>query len=261
MNEKFPVLFISHGGGPWPWIEEMRSQFTVTERALTELGQAIKPKAILVISGHWEENQFSISTSLLPSMLYDYSGFPPHTYHIKYQAPGSMELSQKIKEYLTAAKINIKEDSKRGLDHGTFVPLYIMYPEANIPVVLLSLKNTLDPEEHIRVGELLSPLREEGVLIIGSGLSYHNLRAFFRGGKIPSEIFESWLTQSIEQKASVRNELLTHWYKAPSARLAHPREDHLLPLMVVAGAAGEDKGHRIFLDKAFEVSMASYQFG
>lgn len=261
MNKKLPVFFVSHGGGPWPWIEDMRTHFKTTEDHLRSLGKTIRPKAILVISGHWEEPQFTISTSLEPPMVYDYSGFPPHTYHIKYGAPGSMDLAVRVKALLSTDGIHLHEDPKRGFDHGTFVPLHLMYPEADIPVVQLSMKSNLDPKEHIRLGELLAPLREENVLIIGSGLTYHNLRAFFSGGKLPSEAFEEWLTKAIETEATARNHFLTHWTEAPSARLAHPREDHLIPLMVIAGAAGKDTGRRLFLDKAFDVSMASYQFG
>lgn len=260
-SNKLPVLFISHGGGPWPWIEEMRKQFKVTEEELKTLGKKISPKAILAVSGHWEEPQFSVSTSLEPPMVYDYTGFPPHTYQIKYGAPGSQELAVRIKSLLAIDGIHVHEDPKRGFDHGTFVPLHLMYPEANIPVVQLSLKSNLDPKEHIRVGELLAPLRDENVLIVGSGLTYHNLRAFFRGGKVPSEAFEDWLTKAIEGEAKARNHFLTHWEEAPSARLAHPREDHLIPLMVIAGAAGNDVGRRLFIDRAFDVAMASYQFG
>jgi aromatic ring-opening dioxygenase catalytic subunit (LigB family) len=259
--KKLPVLFVSHGGGPWPWIEEMRRQFQITEKELKSIGEQIKPKAILAISGHWEEPLFSVSTSLEPPMLYDYSGFPPHTYHLQYGAPGSIELAIRIKSLLASDGIHVHEDPKRGFDHGTFVPLHLMYPEANIPVVQLSLKSNLDPKEHIRIGELLKPLREENVLIIGSGLTYHNLRLFFSGGKVPSEGFEEWLTKAVEAQPLARKQLLVNWENAPYARLAHPREDHLLPLMVIVGAAGEDRGRRLFLDNAFDIAMASYQFG
>jgi aromatic ring-opening dioxygenase catalytic subunit (LigB family) len=258
---KLPVLFISHGGGPWPWIEDMRSQFRITEEELTKLGKEFRPKAILAISGHWEEPSFTVATSKHPPMVYDYHGFPEHTYHIKYEAPGAVDVSMRVKELLSSAGHIVKEDPNRGYDHGTFVPLHLMYPDANIPIAQLSMKNNLDPAEHIKIGKLLAPLREEGVLIIGSGLSYHNLRAFFRGGGPVSQEFEKWLTSAITSDEKARNEFLTHWLEAPHARLAHPREDHLIPLMVVAGAAGEDRGKRVFLDNAFNVAMATYQFG
>lgn len=259
--EKLPVLFISHGGGPWPWIEDMRREFRITEQWLKRIGEVLKPKAILSISGHWEEHQFSVATSGEPPMIYDYSGFPPHTYQIKYPAPGAPELATRVKALLAPAGIHVNEDPFQGFDHGTFVPLYLMYPKADVPVGQLSLKVTLDPAEHYKVGELLAPLRDEGVLIIGSGLSYHNLRAFFHGGGPVSEMFETWLTGAITSDPLARKEHLLHWTEAPGARLAHPREDHLIPLMVVAGAALSDVGKRIFLDQAFGVAMASYSFG
>lgn len=261
MNDSLPVLFISHGGGPWPWIDEMKKEFRITESWLKKLGETLKPKSILSISGHWEEHQFTVATSPQPPMIYDYSGFPAHTYQIKYPAPGDPELAIRIKALLSPAGIHVNEDPTHGFDHGTFVPLHLMYPEANIPVGQLSLKVNLDPAEHFKVGELLSPLRDEGVLIIGSGLSYHNLRAFFHGGGPTSEMFEAWLTGAVMSEPLARKEHLLHWTEAPGARLAHPREDHLIPLMVAAGAAGKDEGKRIFLDNAFGVAMASYLFG
>jgi aromatic ring-opening dioxygenase catalytic subunit (LigB family) len=156
-----------------------------------------------------------------------------------------------------------KEDSVRGFDHGTFVPLVLMYPKADVPVVTLSMKSSYDPLEHINLGKALLPLRDEGVLIIGSGLSYHNMRGFGSKDARPvSEQFEEWLNETIsEADARVRNERLQNWEKAPAARLAHPREDHLIPLMVVAGAAGDDVGHRIFKDTVWNTVMASYRFG
>lgn len=262
MNEStLPVLFISHGGGPWPWIPDMRKEFKMTEHWLKRIGEILRPKMILSISGHWEEHQFTVATSPWPQMVYDYSGFPAHTYQIKYPAPGSPELAMRVKALLAAGGVHVNEDPFRGFDHGTFVPLHLMYPEANIPVAQLSLKVNLDPAEHFKVGELLAPLRDEGVLIMGSGLSYHNLRAFFHGGGPTSEMFEGWLTGTITSPPGARKEHLLHWTEAPGARLAHPREDHLIPLMVVTGAALQDEGKKLFIDRAFDVVMASYSFG
>lgn len=258
---KLPALFISHGGGPWPWIPEMRKDFAITESELKLLGKKFKPSAILSISGHWETSEFAVATSSLPKMIYDYRGFPEHTYKIKYDAPGAPDVALRVKQLLNERNVTVNEDPQQGFDHGTFVPLYLMYPEADIPVAQLSIKNNLDPREHIEIGKMLEPLRSENILIIGSGLSYHNLRSFFSGGGGPSRIFEEWLTTSVESEPSRRNEMLIEWEKAPAARASHPREDHLIPLMVVAGAAGNDKGKRIILDQAFNVSMSSYQFG
>ena len=196
-------------------------------------------------------------------MEYDYSGFPEHTYSIRYPAPGSPVLSAQIRRLLDGAGIANDEDPRRGLDHGTFVPLSLMYPDADLPVVMVSMKASYDPAEHIRLGEALAPLRDEGVLIMGSGLTYHNMRGFGRTqSSSVATAFEGYLNAAIgNPDASKRNDMLIHWQVAPSARLAHPREDHLIPLMVVAGAAGADTGYRIFLDHVMDVDMASYRFG
>ena len=262
---KFPVVFVSHGGGPWPWVDGMKQMFAKTAAEFARIPSTLpaKPKAVLVITGHWEARGFTVSTSPRPPMEYDYSGFPEHTYRLQYPAPGSPALAARVRELLAAAGIECGEDAERGFDHGTFVPLALMYPDAEVPVVLLSLKSGYDPEEHIRVGQALEALRDEGVLIMGSGLTYHNMRGFNRDTSTAvAEAFEAYLNDAITAPdAERRNELLMHWERAPAARLAHPQEDHLLPLMVVAGAAGNDTGRRLFSDHAMKVAMASYEFG
>lgn len=261
---RFPVFFLSHGGGPWPWVDGMKDMFAKTAREFSALPQRLpaKPKAVLMITGHWEAPEFSVSTSEHPPMDYDYSGFPAHTYKLQYPAPGSPALAQRVRHLLTDASIENSGDLQRGFDHGTFVPMSLMYPEADVPVVLLSLKSTYDAAEHIRVGEAIAPLRDEGVLIIGSGLSYHNMSGFGRSSSTPvAAAFEEYLGEAIGQKdAHARNKMLVEWESAPAARQAHPREDHLLPLMVVAGAAGTDTGETVFVDHVLNVAMASYQF-
>jgi len=221
------------------------------------------PKAILSVSGHWEEPQFTVATSERPPMVYDYYGFPEHTYRIQYPAPGSRAVAARVKELLTAAGIPLQEDAERGFDHGTFVPLAVMYPQAQVPVVSLSLRANLSASEHLRMGAALEPLRDEGVLIAGSGLSYHNLRmlsATATAGPV-SDQFEAWLTSAVsEQDTKTRNERLSQWERAPAARLAHPREEHLIPLMVAAGAAGKSRGQLDFSERVWGVSMASYRF-
>ena len=139
----------------------------------------IKPKAILAISGHWETTDFAVQSNPQPPMVYDYSGFPEHTYHISYPAPGSPNLAQRVHGLLSAAGFPITLDDKRGYDHGVFAPFFVMYPEADVPIVQLSIRASYDPATHIAVGRALAPLRAEGVLIDGSGLSYHNMRAVF----------------------------------------------------------------------------------
>lgn len=262
MKNKLPVLFISHGGGPWPWMPEMKDLYRITTEALHDLGKSLRPKAILMISAHWEEKNFTISTARNPEMIYDYGGFPPHTYSIKYPAPGSPEIAERVSEVLSKAGINLEKNAHRGFDHGAFVPLFCMYPEADIPVIQLSIKSNYSPLDHIRLGEALIPLREEGILITGSGLTYHNLRKFFnQTGAEPSRVFEEWLTKAMLSPGKERIEALLNWEQAPYARDAHPREDHLVPLFVIAGAAGVDSGSRIFSDKVFGIEMATYQFG
>lgn len=264
-NSRSPTIFISHGGGPWPYIEDMRQRFAVTAAELTKLPSTLpaKPKAILMITGHWEAPQFTLSTAEHPPMNYDYYGFPEHTYHLQYPAPGNPELAKRVRDLLRSSGIKSAEDPERGFDHGVFVPMMLMYPEADIPVVLLSMKSSYDPLEHIKLGEALAPLRDEGILIIGSGLTYHNMRGFGRPASLESSVqFEQYLYEAISNNdPQQRNQALANWEQAPFARLVHPREDHLIPLMVVAGAAGKDVGQRVFTDTVFDVVMASYRFG
>lgn len=196
-------------------------------------------------------------------MLYDYTGFPAHTYRLRYPAPGSPQLAARVKALLTSAGMACREDATRGFDHGTFVPLMLMFPQADIPVVMVSMKSGYEPEDHIRLGEALAPLRQEGVLILGSGLSYHNMRGFRSEASTPvARAFEAYLNEAVSHPSpSVRRQMLIDWEKAPCARQAHPMEDHLIPLMAVAGAAGQDAGGRIFVENVMHVDMASYRFG
>jgi len=263
---KLPTFFISHGGGPWPFMRDRGDDFARTFAYLQKLPATLpeQPKAILSVSGHWEEAQFTVATSEKPPMVYDYYGFPPHTYQVQYPAPGSKALAARVKTLLSDSHIPVQEDAERGFDHGTFVPLVVMYPQAQIPVVSLSLRGNLSASEHLRMGAALEPLRDEGVLIVGSGLTYHNLRQLrmtSTAGPV-SDQFEAWLTSAVsEPDAAERARRLEHWAEAPAARLAHPREDHLIPLMVAAGAAGQNTGHLDFQDRVWGVSMASYRFG
>lgn len=262
---RLPVFFVSHGGGPWPWMEDRMRMFARTAAEFRALPQRLpqRPRAVLVITGHWEAPQFMVSTSERPPMDYDYYGFPEHTYSIQYPAPGSPAVAARVRELLEAAGIPCGEDPQRGFDHGTFVPLSLMYPDASVPVVLLSMKSGYDAAEHLRVGAALQPLRDEGVLVLGSGLTYHNMRGFGQDASTPvAEEFEAWLNQAISHPdPAQRNAMLARWERAPHARLAHPREDHLIPLMVAAGAAGDDRGRQLFVDHVMKVAMASYEFG
>ncbi len=262
---KMPVYFLSHGGGPWPFVEAMRSHYVKTEQAMRALSQNLpsKPKAVLVVTAHWETPEFSVSTGEHPPMLYDYGGFPANTYQVQYPAPGSPALAARVVELLSQAGIPVRQDVTRGFDHGTFVPLSLIFPDASVPVVMLSIKASYDPQEHIQVGQALQALRDEGVLILGSGLNYHNMRGFGREESTRvAEEFEHFLNDAIARpQATERDAMLLNWEAAPGARQAHPHEDHLLPLMVIAGAAGADVGHQVFVEKVMQVPMASYGFG
>ena len=238
------IVFISHGGGPWPLLNNPRHKNLI--EFLEKIPQTlISPSAILVISAHWEEDAPSVQSNLQPEMLYDYYGFPEESYQINYPAPGQPELAAQISALLKKNGIQANLDSKRGFDHGLFVPLMLMYPAATIPCLQLSLMSNLSPGKHIHLGKALRELRHENILIIGSGSSFHNLHAF-REPPTPetaamNEAFENWLGDVITNDQSTeaeRERRLSNWLDAPGARYCHPREEHLLPLYVCYGAAG-----------------------
>ena len=223
------------------------------------------PKAIVVISGHWEEPAFTVSAAESPRLIFDYSGFPEATYRLTWPAPGDPELAQRVNALLTGAGLPSAVSQTRGFDHGVFVPLKVAFPEATIPVVALSLaaasNGALDPALHLAAGCALRPLRDQGVLIVGSGMSFHNLRGYFQPGTAErARAFDAWLTQAVESPAAVRAALLTEWRKAPFATYAHPREEHLIPLMVAAGAGGEGLGTHIFSGEPMGAAISAYRF-
>ena len=262
-----PTYFISHGGGPWPWMTgPFRDAQDQLEESLKRLPAELPepPKAILMVSGHWEDRGFSVQTHPQPPMYYDYGGFPQEMYEIQYPAPGSPELAGRVVELLTAAGIAVREDAERGFDHGMYSVLFPAWPDADVPVVQLSIDNRFDPAEHLALGRALAPLRDEGILILASGFSYHNLRLMGPGAEVPSAQFDEWLGDAlIDRSADARAALLTQWAHAPSARVAHPREDHLLPLMVAVGAAGDDAAVRSYHEDAWNgtVVTSSFRFG
>jgi aromatic ring-opening dioxygenase catalytic subunit (LigB family) len=237
------MLYLSHGGGPLPLLgdaghAEMRTQLRL---AAERIG---RPSAIVVVSAHWEEEVVAITRGATPELIYDYYGFPEAAYEIKYPAPGAPELAGRILENFKRGEISAKLDDERGFDHGRYVPLLLMYPDADIPCVQVSLHASLDPAEHIRMGTALSGLARDDVLIIGSGFSFHNMRAFAESvttdTRSMNHAFESWLIDTCTSTTINENERhrrLTHWEAAPHARYCHPREEHLLPLHVCYGAA------------------------
>jgi aromatic ring-opening dioxygenase catalytic subunit (LigB family) len=266
-SSKLPTYYISHGGGPWPYMkQEFGHAYDALEASLavipSQLGAPVK--AVLVISAHWEAQEFTVMTNPQPPMLYDYSGFPAHTYKVIYPAPGSPALAARVQTLLQAAGIGVAEDARRGFDHGTFAPLVAIYPAADVPVIQLSLKQGYDPEAHLAVGRALAPLRQEGVLLIGSGLSYHNLREMGPAAKEVSKRFDDWLQQAVVASTPEnRVSQLLHWTDAPGARRAHPEEDHLIPLMVAVGAAEREEAVCVYHEEGFfgGVTVSSFRFG
>lgn len=268
MTTRLPTYFISHGGGPWPYLDgPFRRMFDQLEQSLNDIRRELRdePRAVLVISGHWEEMGFAVSSGKQPGMVYDYSGFPEHTYHIRYRAPGSPELARRVQELLQAGGLPTRLDPTRGYDHGTFSVMKPLYPEEDIPLVQLSIDRSYDPALHLQLGRLLAPLRNEGVLIIGSGLSYHNLRdARGSAGVEPSRAFDAWLQDVlVKSDPSQRSSQLMKWESAPLARAAHPQEDHLIPLMAVVGAAESEAGTVVYHQEDLfgGITASSFRFG
>lgn len=265
MRRILPTYFLSHGGGPWPWIKaEIPGVFDELERSLravpAQLG--VLPAAIVVVTAHWIDRVFAVSGSPKPGMIYDFSGFPEHTYHVKYEAPGAPSLAARIEALLMNSGLPVRVDSERGFDHGTYTPLVPMFPNAEIPVVQLSIQRRFDPETHLMVGRALAPLRNEGVLILGSGLSYHNLATYGAKAIAPSREFDHWLQATLAAPPVERWRRLVDWSSAPSARQAHPREDHLLPLMVALGAAEHEAASLVYEDLFMGGwCVSSFRFG
>lgn len=240
------VLYISHGGGPLPLLGDPGHQALVAQ--LQGMRTKLRrPKAIIVISAHWEEPVATITGAAQPPLIYDYNGFPPQSYELSYPALGAPTLANRLQHTLSDAGIDCVVDPKRGYDHGMFVPLTLIYPEADIPVLQLSLLEHLDAEAHLRLGQALAQLAAEELLIIGSGFSFHNMRAFYQTSadadaqaNTQNQAFEGWLKETMlsqDISEAERWQRLVNWQQAPSARFCHPREEHLLPLHVCYGVA------------------------
>jgi aromatic ring-opening dioxygenase catalytic subunit (LigB family) len=264
---RMPLAFIPHGGGPWPFVDlgwgdrPGMDALAAYLRSVRDLPKT-PPKALLVVSAHWEEAVPTVMAAEAPPMLYDYYGFPPESYTLTWPAPGQPALAQRVRHLLAEAGFETDADPERGFDHGTFVPLKLAYPDADVPTVQLSLKRGLDPAEHLAMGRALAPLRDEGVFIIGSGMTYHDLRAFFSPTAGPvSEAFDAWLRETAVLDASERDRRLERWSTAPAARQAHPREEHLIPLMVIAGAAGADHARVGYVGQYMGITLSAYHFG
>ena len=259
-----PSLFIPHGGGPCFFLPDPRGTWTAMGEYLRTLPATLPepPRAIVVISGHWEERAFAFTGAAgHPGLIFDYYGFPPETYRLTWPAPGAPWLAKRGAELLRAAGLPAAIDLERGFDHGVFVPLKVMFPQAEVPVVQMSLHASLDPALHLAAGEALAPLRDEGVLVLGSGMSFHNLRAM---GDLrvtePSAEFDRWLANAAAERPAERAAQLARWAEAPHARLCHPREEHLLPLMVAAGASREPGAHD-YGEVVLGGAVSAFRFG
>jgi aromatic ring-opening dioxygenase catalytic subunit (LigB family) len=264
---RMPVVFLPHGGGPWPFVDvgfgdpKELKQLATYLRSVRAVPKS-QPRAVLMISAHWEASVPTVMTSAHPPMLYDYSGFPPESYRLTWPAPGDPVLAKRVRALLEQAGIPSGEDPSRGFDHGTFVPLKLTWPEAEVPTIQLSLKRGLDPEEHLAIGRALAPLRDEGVFIVGSGMTFHNMRGFGDPGALAvSEAFDGWLQKAATAAQPERDAALAAWDTAPAARLNHPREEHLLPLMVIAGAADADSGTVGYSGSLMGVRLSAFHYG
>lgn len=263
-----PAWYIPHGGGPCFFMDwtlgpadtwnRMASWLRGLAATLPEL-----PKAIIVISAHWEEPVFAVTAAARPVLIYDYYGFPEHTYQLTYPASGEPELAGRVVTMLEEAGLQSKLDPQRGFDHGMFVPFKLIFPAADIPVLQVSLQTNLDPQRHLQLGQVLADLRQQGILLVGSGMSYHNMQSFGQPqASRDSAQFDRWLTETIEQTDFTRRtHALLHWSDAPAALASHPRAEHLIPLLVIAGAATSEAGRRIFSDQVMAAEVSAYQFG
>ena len=262
-----PTYFINHGGGPCFFLEPgpMRDTWRELETYLEGFADSLseRPRAILIISGHWEEDRPTVNVGAHPTLLYDYSGFPDYTYRLTWPAPGAPDVAARVRTLLADAGISSGENEGRGWDHGVFVPMKVVFPEAHIPVVQLSIQRGYDPASHLAIGRALKPLRDEGVLILGSGQSYHNMRGFMTGGgrhDPAADAFDAWLCEAMVDPL-IRDGALVRWEDAPGARTAQPQEDHLIPLMVAAGAASGEPGSVAFHGHALGKPISGFRFG
>lgn len=261
MSVRFPTIYLTHGGGPCffmepaePW-NGLRAGLESVRGLLPET-----PKAIVCVTAHWEERPVAIEVGERPPLVFDYYGFPPHTYELTYPAPGEPAVAARVQELLAGAGIDAGL-TERGWDHGVFIPLKVAFPDADVPVVAVSLQAGLQPDSHLQIGAALASLRDEGVLIVGSGSSFHNLRAWGPRAADESVEFNDWLHHALTLGGEHRAAMLREWAFAPSGRVAHPREEHLLPAHVAAGAAGTDRGRPFFDEPVMGMAMSCWIFG
>lgn len=262
-STRMPTFFLCHGGGPWPWMQgRLREGLRGLERGLLAVPGQLprRPDAIVVVSAHWEAPAFTVTSSAAPGMVYDYSGFPAEMYRIHYSSPGQPALAARMVELLTAAGCPAAADAQHGYDHSTYSLLQPMYPQADIPVVQISLHAGLDPALHLRAGAALAALRDENILIIGSGMTCHE-----RGPEMAaySGPFDEWVHRVLTSTDPAHREAaLQAWEQAPHARAVHPHADHFLPLLVAVGAAQGDAATAIYRERLMGfIASSSYRFG
>jgi 4,5-DOPA dioxygenase extradiol len=267
-NMTLPTLFVPHGGGPCFFIDPaggppdpmwrpMQAYLAGLIASLPE-----RPKAILMVSGHWEEADVTVNAGNGQPLFYDYYGFPEHTYRLRWDAPCAPAVARRVETLLEGAGFPVREESERGWDHGVFIPMMVAVPDADISLVQMSLRKDLDPAMHIAIGRALAPLRDEGVLIVGSGMSFHNLRA--RGPQV-TPVADEWdaaLTDAVtDPDPAARADRVARWEELPHARFAHPEAEHLLPLMVALGAGGDGPAVRDYADHVLGWAVSGYRFG
>ena len=253
LNKTIQVVFFGHGGGPLPILGDPSHKSMID--FLTRLpNQLKKPDAIIVISAHWEESKSTLLGAKKPPMFYDYYGFPDEAYDIQYPAPGEPDLANKAADLLIKNGVPAQIDPQRGFDHGLFIPLKMMYPEADIPCIQLSLIRGLNAAKHIELGKALRNLEIKNLLVVGSGFSFHNINAFnwenINSPDPANDAFQEWLIETCAGSLSSEEmeKRLAGWEKKPYARYCHPREEHLLPMHVCAGLAG-GPGRLVFDDR------------
>lgn len=257
-----PALFLPHGGGPSFFMSgERKRRYQPTEDFLRSVAGMLPrlPSAILIATAHWECPVVTFTGARQPHLIYDYYGFPPETYELRYDAPGNPQLASRAAALVRQAGLDGAVDADYGWDHGVFIPLKVMFPQADIPVVAMSLHASLDPEVHCRLGAALRSLRDEGVLIVGAGMSYHNLRAF-EAGAPASFAFHDWLDSSLAGNWQQRTQALQRWSEAPGGRASHPREEHLIPLMIASGAGTDLPARRLWRGNVGATCLAGWAF-
>jgi 4,5-DOPA dioxygenase extradiol len=263
-----PTLFIPHGGGPCFFMDPdggppdpmWRSMQAYLAGLIDSLPE--RPKAILMVSGHWETKQVTLNVGDGQPLTYDYHGFPAHTYRLQWPSCGDAAVARRAAALLSLAGFATAEEAVRGWDHGVFIPMMVAVPGADIPLVQMSLRADLDPAAHIAMGRALAPLRDEGVPIVGSGMSFHNLRA--RGPQVTA-VADEWdaaLTAAVTDADPARRAArMVAWESLPHARFAHPEAEHLLPLLVALGAGGDDAAVCDYCDHVKGWTVSAYRFG